>query len=185
MSIRKLVSVIFTAVLLAAALCGCAGESEAVETVAPPDYEEVTQLIKTYEDAYRDFAQNGEGQVALVTATGVTPLGAECSSRYTCTSDGVWESCSLTVQRDVEQHDEYFNIGNGIMMFVRSYIDADGFIVINKYYCPNGAVWYINPETHTMDPVEDIEALDCFVTFDQVRRVYGETVDTTETQLPA
>ena len=40
------------------------------------------------------------------------------------------------------------------MMFVRSYIDADGFIVINKYYCPNGAVWYINPETHTMDPVD-------------------------------
>ena len=88
MSIKKLVSVIFTAVLLAAALCGCAGGSEAVETVAPPDYEEVTQLIKAYEDAYRDFAQNGEGQVALVTAT-VTASGSPARLLFRGTSSSM------------------------------------------------------------------------------------------------
>ncbi len=185
MTIKKLISAVITAVVLAAALCGCSGIGAAEETAAVPDYEQVTQLIKAYEDAYREFAKSGEGQVSLVTASGYTPLGAECSSRYTCTSDGVWESCSLTVQRDLEQHDEYFNIGNGIMMFVRSYLDADGYIIIQKYYCANGSVWFINSETHTMDPVEDITALDCFVTFDQVRRVYGEPLDTSETQVPA
>lgn len=185
MTIKKLISAVITAVVLAAALCGCSGLGTAEETVAAPNYEEVTQLIKAYEDAYREFVRNGEGEVALVTASGYTPLGDECSSRYTCTSDGVWESCSLTVQRELEQHDEYFNIGNGIMMFVRSYIDADGLIVIQKYYCSNGSVWFINSETNTMDRVEDIEALDCFITFDQVRRVYGEPVDASETQIPA
>lgn len=185
MNIKKLFAAASMLIVMAATLCGCYVPASTQETVLPPDYNEAVSLITAYEDAYRAYVQAGEGEVSVVTATGVTPLGAECSSRYLCTTDGVYESCSLTVTRDIEQHDEYFNLGNGLMMFVRSYMDDEGGVFIDKYICAGENVYYINDETQTMDPVEDITSLDCFVTFDQVRRVYGESVDTTDDQLPA
>lgn len=175
-------ALIITAILMAA--CGFTPAVQETEPVAL-DYAGLTQTIKTYEDAYRDYVNNGEGQVSIVTASGWTPLGSECSSRYLCTDDGVYESCSLTVQRDIEEHDEYFNLGNGLMMFVRSYITSDSQIVINKYISTGNTVFFINDETQSLDPIDDLEALDCFVTFDQVRRVYGNDVSTPETSLAA
>lgn len=171
MTMKKLFATVCASVVLITALCGCSLNT--VQTVATPDYAQVTELVTAYEDAYRDYVQNSDGEVMLVTANGVTPLGAECSSKYVKTADGLYESCSLTVQRDVEQHDEYFNIGDGIMLFVRAYVDAAGLIVIQKYYCTSNAVYYINYDAQTLDYVEHIEELDFFVTFDQVRRVYG------------
>lgn len=172
MSIKKLFAVVGACLMLSASFGGCA-LIEPQETVYIPDYTEVTTLVKDYEDAYRAYVQNGEGEVTLVTANGVTPLGCECFSKYTCTADGVFESCSLTVQRDVEQHDEYFNLSDDAMLFVRGYVDLAGMIVIQKYYCTSTAVYYINYENETLDPVEHISEMDFFVTFDQVRRVYG------------
>lgn len=185
MNIKKLFAAAGLLIVMAAAMCGCYVPASTQETVLPPDYDEAINLITAYEDAYRAYVQAGEGEVSVVTATGLTPLGAECTSRYLCTSDGVYESCSLAVSRDIEQHDEYFNLGNGLMMFVRSYMDDEGGVFIDKYLCAGEHVYYINTETETMDQVADITALDCFVTFDQVRRVYGEPIDTTATQLPA
>lgn len=172
MSIRKLFAVAGACLMLAASFCGCA-LTEPQQTVPIPDYTEVTTLVKNYEDAYREYVQTGDGQVTLVTANGVTPLGCECFSKYTRTADGLYESCSLTVQREVEQHDEYFNLSDDAMLFVRGYVDLAGMIVIQKYYCTSTAVYYINYENETLDPVEHVSDLDCFVTFDQVRRVYG------------
>lgn len=172
MSMKKLLAAAFTCVLMAAAVCGCGSASVTQETVTPPDYTEMTALITSYEDAYRAFVQAGEGDVEVVTSEGCTPLGAPCSAKYTNANNGLYESCSLVVQRDVEQYDEYFNIGNGIMMFTRFYTVGTE-MILHKYICYSNAVFYVNDETQTMDRVEDVEALDCFVTFDQVRRVYG------------
>ena len=185
MSIKKLLAAAGMILVMAAAVCGCYVPASQQETVYIPDYTEAVSLITTYEDSYRSFVQNGEGQVSVVTASGYTPLGSERSSRYICSSDGAFESCSLVVTRDIEEHDEYFNLNNGLMMFVRTHTDADGVLFIDKYICAGENVYYVNDETQTMDQITDITALDCFVTFDQVRRVYGEPVDTTATQLPA
>ena len=70
------------------------------------------------------------------------------------------------------------------MMFVRSYID-EGIPVIDKYISTGTEVYYVNTETSTMDEVTDVTALDIFVTFDQVRRVYGEDTDTESADLSA
>ena len=185
MNIKKLFTAAGMLIVMAAALCGCYVPASTPETVYTPDYTEAVNLITTYEDSYRSFVQNGASEVSVVTASGYTPLGSECSSRYICSSDGAFESCSLAVTRDVEEHDEYFNLGNGLMMFVRTHTDADGAPVIDKYICAGENVYYVNYDAQTMDQIADITALDCFVTFDQVRRVYGEPVDTTSEQIPA
>lgn len=179
MNIKKLIAAVAASIIMITGLAACSSVTPA-ETVAPPDYAEITARIKEYEDSYRDFVQTGVGGVNLVTSSGFTPLGATCSAKYTVTEDGVYESCSLVVQRDVEQYDEYFNIGDDMMMFVRSYIDTAGLFVLNKYICYPDAVYYINDETQTLDLVTDVESLDCFVTFDQVRRVYGAPEEGTE-----
>ncbi len=180
MRMRNLQYVILIVMALAVVLCGCTYTASEPVTI-PYDYNEVTALIKTYEDSYREFVANGEGEVYAVTANGVTPLGASCRSVYTLSSDGAFESCSLTVEREVEQHDEYFNIGDGIMMFVRSYIDQDGLIVINKYITLGGILYYINDTEQKIEEVTNVTDVDCFVTFDQVRRVYSEQPEVTET----
>lgn len=178
MRIKKWLASAVVLSVFAGVFAGCSMTEEAP---AGPDYTELTASITEYEDSYRSFVQEGEGEVAVVTATGTTPLGAQCSSVYTCSSDGRFESCSLTVQRDVEQHDEYFHISDDMMMFVRSYIDAAGLIVIQKYVTlSNGSqVFYIDDEAQTVTPVTDLSSLDCFVTFDQVRRAYGPEDKTT------
>ena len=182
MNIKRILATASAIVItLTAAACG----TGTAETAYVPDYEEMSSMITTYEDSYRSFVMNGEGEVAYVTAEGVTPLGVPCSSRYRRSSDGAFESCSLTVERDAEEHDEYFNLGGNIMMFVRMYYDDQGAPVILKYISTGTEVYYMNTETQTCDLITDVEALDCFVTFDQVRRVYGIPVDTTETQLAA
>lgn len=181
MRFRNLLAIV-TSILVIGIFTACSAGQQQVSF----DYTEITTRITNYEDAYRSFVNSGEGEVAMVTATGVTPLGASCSSKYTVSSDGAYESCSLVVQREVEQYDEYFNIGDGLMMFVRTYVDPDGVPHISKYISTGTAVFFINDLTHTVDPVEDITALDCFVTFDQVRRVYAGTPDeANETQLAA
>lgn len=185
MRIKKLFAAAGMIIVMAVSVCGCYVPASTPETQFIPDYNETVDMITAYEDGYRAFVQNGEGEVSLVTATGLTPLGLECSSRYTCNSDGTYESCSLVVMRDDEYHDEYFNLGNGLMMFVRSHTDADGFLYIEKYICAGESVYYVNYDAGTLDQVTDITSLDCFVTFDQVRRVYGTSPDTSATQLPA
>ncbi len=183
MRIKKITAAVTALIMLASGVSSCNYE-ETTPYQQVYDYTAVTELIKTYEDSYREFVKNGEGQVAVVTAEGETPLGAPCSSRYTRSSDGAFESCSLEVTRDIEQHDEYFNISDGLMMFVRSYID-EGIPVIDKYISTGTEVYYVNTETSTMDEVTDVTALDIFVTFDQVRRVYGEDTDTQSADLSA
>jgi len=185
MNIKKLFVTAGMLIVMAAALCGCYVPASAPETVVIPDYNEAVSLVTAYEDAYRAYVQAGAGEVSVVTATGSTPLGSECSSRYVRTTNGEYESCSLTVMRDREEHDEYFNLNNGLMLFVRTYFDDEGALFIDKYLCAGENIYLINNETQTMDYIDDITSLDCFVTFDQVRRVYGEPVDTSQTQLPA
>ena len=90
MTMKKLFATVCASVLLITALCGCSLNT--AQTVATPDYAQVTELVTAYEDAYRDYVQNGDGEVMLVTANGVTPLGAECSSKYVKTADGTIES---------------------------------------------------------------------------------------------
>lgn len=183
MKIRNLVAYITLLLVLAGFITACSGNSQ---QAAPLVYTDIATKIQVYEDSYREFVNSGNGEVALVTATSVTPLGAPCNSKYTISSDGLYESCSLVVQRDVEQYDEYFNIGDGLMMFVRTYFDEEGVPHINKYISTGAAVYYVNSETSTLEPVEDINSLDCFVTFDQVRRAYAGTADSTsETQVSA
>ena len=186
MKIRKLLAVIAAIMTLLIGFSSCSligGGSEAEPYV--PEYGVVTAEIKVFEDSYRSYVQNGEGGVNAVIGDSFTPLGAPCSATYTITEGNEFESCSLAVQREFEQHDEYFNVSENYMMFVRSYIDPAGVIVINKYICTSSGVYYINEDTQTLDLVEDVEALDCFVTFDQVRRAYGTEQDTSETQTGA
>ena len=186
MKIRKLLAVIAAIMTLVIGFSSCAliGESAATEAYVP-EYGEVTELIKVYEDSYRSYVQNGEGGVTAVSCSSYTPLGAPCNATYTLTEGNEFESCSLAVQREFEQHDEYFNVCPEFMMFVRSYIDPAGTIVINKYISTSSGVYYVNEETSTLDLIEDVEALDCFVTFDQVRRAYGTEQDASETQTGA
>lgn len=182
MRTSKLLAII-AAIIMSISITSCfSGPLDHHET---PDYGAMTAMITDYEDRYREFVMNGAGDVAYVTAEGSTPLGAPCSSRYRRSSDGVYESCSLIVQREMEESDEYFNMGNGIMMFVRMYYNDEGAPVIAKYISTGTEVFFVNDETQTCDPVTDITALDCFLTFDQVRRVYGIPLESEETQLAA
>lgn len=184
MKIRKALVTVLSMLVLA----GCGRTAAPEQTVITPDYAQITSVISEYEDSYREFVNNGEGTVQFVTATGTTLLGAPCDSKYSCSSDGRFESCSLAVHRDREEYDEYFNLSSEYMMFVRTYIDEEAqTISISKYISTGSAVYYLNDETQTCDPVEDVTAMDMFVTFDQVRNVFGadDDVASEETQLSA
>lgn len=177
MRIRKFTIIILAAALAVVFAC-CSALNSAPESRAP-DYTEITTLIKSYEDAYRSFIRGGDGEMEAVTASGHTPDGAPCESLYTRSSDGIYESCSLTVDRDGrEEHDEYFNISPDMMMFVRTCIDTETpNIDIRKYIVSGNGVYYINDETESCENVEDITSLDIFVTFEQVRTAYGISED--------
>lgn len=167
---KLIVSILSLSVI---ALAGC-GSTVTEPTQTVPDYNTVTAAITEYEDAYREFVNGGEGEVQFVTGTSETPLGAPCDIRYSRTTDGRFESCSLTVTRDREEHDEYMNVSPDLMLFVRTFVDDEAELIqIDKYICTGGAVYHINPETQTLEPVEDVTALDCFITFSQVRTAYG------------
>lgn len=182
---KKLIASIIMLSVIAAA--GCSSSEPVVEQV--PDYNETVTAITEYEDAYREFVNGGEGAVQFVTGTSETPLGAPCELRYACSSDGRYESCSLTVTRDREEHDEYMNVRDDLMLFVRTYVDDEAeFISIEKYVATNNSVYHINPETQTLEPVDDVTALDCFVNFNQVRTAYGlagQAAAPSETQVAA
>lgn len=166
MSIKKLAIMIMAVTLL---FTGCSSSASTA-----PDYMDTITLIKTYEDSYRDYVQNGEGQVAMVTSVSETPNGAPCNVRYTAAVDQPFTSCSLEVQRnDRIEYDEYFNISDTLMMAVRTYINADGYAIITKYVSTNGNFYIINDETSTCDLVEDIVGLDFFMTWEQVTTAYA------------
>ena len=97
MKIRNLVAYITLLLVLAGFVTACSGNGQ---QAAPLVYTDIATKIQVYEDSYREFVNSGNGEVALVTATSVTPLGAPCNSKYTISSDGLYESCSLVVQRD-------------------------------------------------------------------------------------
>lgn len=167
MSIRKLATIILAATLL---FTGCSKTNEPVGF----DYQEAVAVITAYEDAYRDYVQNGDGEVALSTATSQTPNGAPCNVRFTNIIGQPFTSCSLEVERNNRiEYDEYFAISDTMMMAVRTYIDDSGRAIITKYISDSGNMYLVNDDTQTCDLIEDIEALDFFVTFDQVTNAYA------------
>ena len=178
MRFTRFIAAAASAVLMAGLLTACSAPEETA--VTPPDYTEITTMIQNYEDSYREYVQTAEGNVMVVRGDGYTPLGVSCSFKYLCTDDGVYESCSLIVHREFDQYDEYFNLNADYMMFTRYYIESDGEIFLNKYICTSDAVYLVNYDNQTLDRVDDVTGLDCFVTFDQVRRVYGMPADTEE-----
>jgi|GEM_PF-1664133 len=176
--IKLLTGILLITLMITGLVAGCSANTQSEEPT-PLDYSEITALITSYEDAYRNHIQNDDGGFYYVTATGKTPLGCDCTSRYVVSEDGVYESCSLEVSRDNRtEYDEYFKISDSIMMAVRTYLDEDSVsFSISKYIFTNGAMYYINDDTQTCDVIEDIESMDFLTTFEQVRNVYGAAED--------
>lgn len=165
MSIKKLATIILASALL---FTGCSDKAP-----SSLDYQETFEAITAYEDAYRDYIQTGDGQIMVSNVTSTTPNGAPCNARFTSIIDQPFASCSLEVTRNNRvEYDEYFQISDTMMMAVRTYIDDNNHAVITKYISDNGIMYLLNEETKTCDLVEDIEAIDFFVTFDQVTAAY-------------
>jgi len=168
MSIKKLAFVILAVALI---FTGCSNQTT---TTTVPDYQETTAVITAYEDAYRDYVQNGDGQIAMTTSSSYTPNGAPCNVRFTDVVDQPFTSCSLEVTRnDRTEYDEYFAISDTMMMAVRTYIDDSGYAIITKYVATGGNLYLINDETSTCDLVEDVRSLDFFLSFEQVTTAYA------------
>ena len=60
------------------------------------------------------------------------------------------------------------------MYIVRSYIDPnDSSVSIQKYVVINGTLYFLNSETETVEPVAKPDSLDMFLSFSEIKTLFG------------
>lgn len=175
---NKLLKTITSALLigvLALSTASCAENADLFKKNTAPDYAATLETFDTYQSGYADFINAGEGNIFYKQSEGFTPAGNYCESTYIESEDGTYMNCTLEVQRnDRVEHDEYYRVDENTMYFVRSF-SAEGstLFTIEKYVVISGKLYFINPETETVDPVAKPDSLDMFLSFSELKTLFG------------
>lgn len=161
--------------ILALSTASCAENADVFKKNTAPDYAVTLDTLETYQGGYADFMTAGEGNIFYKHSEGFTPAGNYCESTYLESEDGVYMNCTLEVQRnDRVEYDEYFRVDENTMYFVRSFNDTEnGNFSIEKYVVISGTLYYINPETETVDTVSKPDSLDMFLSFSELKTLFG------------
>jgi len=161
--------------IMALSLVACAENADVLKTNSAPDYAATLETFDTYQSGYADFMSAGEGNIFYKQSEGFTPAENYCSSTYIESEDGTYMNCDLEIQRnDRTEHDEYFRIDDSTMYVVRSFIDPEtSAVTIDKYVVISGKLFFINPETETVDAVAKPDSLDMFLSFSEIKTLFG------------
>ena len=168
----------FTAVvctfILALNLVACTENADATTSATNPDYTTVNTQIFEYQNGFGDFMNDESNNVYYKTSEGFTPAENYCTASFLQSEDGTYQKCTLEVTRgEVVECDEYFLINESTVFIARAPMSGTDSIYVEKYLIINGTLYQINDDTQTVDPVSRPDALDLYLSFSEIKSLYG------------
>ncbi|SMC61167.1 hypothetical protein SAMN06296952_1929 [Oscillospiraceae bacterium] len=168
------VSAVICTLALALSLVACTENADASATATNPDYTTLTTKIYDYQNSFGDFMNDESNNVYFKTSEGSTPGGNYCTASFLESEDGAFKKCSLEVTRDdVVECDEYFLVDESTVFIARAPISGNDSVYIEKYVIISGTLYQINDELQTVEPVSRPDALDLYLSFSELKSLYG------------
>lgn len=168
----------FTAVIctlgLALSLVACTENADATTAATNPDYTTIKNKIYEYQNAFGDYMNDESNGIYFKQTEGFTPGENYCTATFIESEDGTYQKCSLEVTRDeISECDEYFLIDESTVFIARAPISNDGSTYFYQYVIISGTLYEINDQQQSIDPVSRPDALDLYLSFSEVKSLYG------------
>ena len=159
---------------LALSLAACTENADATAASTAPDYTTIKTKIFEYQNSFGDFMNDESNNVYFKTSEGFTPAENYCTASFLESEDGTYQKCSLQVTRDeVVECDEYFLIDDSTMFIARAPMSGYDELYVDQYVVISGTLYQINDEQQTIDPVSRPDALDLYLSFSEIKSLYG------------
>lgn len=152
-------------------------------TVDPLSYAAIDAKMRDYTFGVNEYMREHSAEAYQKVTDGKTIGGIDAKCTYTLSKDKKYEV--LQMEKEIEngyQVDEYFNMGDS-MLITRTTIYNDGnFDPVYKYYVIDGALYKIDIDTQTVTKlailtdsgIEEIQAnIDIYLSFDEIQKLYA------------
>lgn len=151
--------------------------------VDPLSYAAIDAKMRDYTFGVNEYMREHSAEAYQKVTDGKTIGGIDAKCTYTLSKDKKYEV--LQMEKEIEngyQVDEYFNMGDS-MLITRTTIYNDGnFDPVYKYYVIDGALYKIDIDTQTVTKlailtdsgIEEIQAnIDIYLSFDEIQKLYA------------
>jgi hypothetical protein len=159
---------------LALSLVACTENADATAAATNPDYTTIKNKIYEYQNGFGSYMNDESNGVYFKTSEGTTPGENYCTASFLESEDGTYQKCSLEVTRgDLVECDEYFLIDESTVFIARAPMSGSDEIYVYQYVIIGGTLYEINDAQQTIDPVSRPDALDLYLSFSEVKSLYG------------
>lgn len=169
----KVTAVICT-FIFAFSFVSCAENADATTTAAAPDYTTVKNEIFEYQNGFGEYMMDESNGVYFKTSDGLTPAENNCTVSYLESEDGTYKKCSVVATRgEIIECDEYFLISDSMVFVARAPMSDVDEPYVDQYVIISGTLYMINDEQETIDPVAKPDSLDLYLSFSELKSLYG------------
>ena len=88
--------------------------------------------------------------------------------------DGTYKKCTVVATRgEIVECDEYFLISDSMVFVARAPMSGTDETYVDQYVIISGTLYMINDEQETIDPVAKPDSLDLYLSFSELKSLYG------------
>ena len=152
--------------------------------VDPLSFEGLDNAFRNYNNAINEYMKEHSEECTVIVKDGTTFNGVAANCRYTLSPDGQYEV--LQMEKTLEnatQVDEYFNLGDGVLIARSTVYNTGDFDPVVKYCITEGCIYQIDTKAETVTKILDLNdasadakkaELDIYYTFDEIRALYAQ-----------